>query len=158
MKQDGEHVGPLTYESANALLKRLCAKAGLRRTFSMYNFRHRRTTKYAKILTEQQMNHYFGWVYGSRMTRRYIHLSGRETSEKMSRCEQLNPPTNSFCYTCDLTLNLKTALKVEETRKIGDQIMDELIRNPEILKLLTRKLAEKGLTEKLLQAVKKLSG
>jgi ribosomal protein L40E len=142
----------------------------------MYDFRHRRATKYARILTEEQMNQYFGWVHGSKMPRRYVHLSGRDVDPAIlkahgykvpeeevgrqkspkfcPRCRTKNSPLAQFCSKCGLALDLKAVMKLEETRAVADQIMEELIQDPEVLSLLTKKLAEKGLGEKLLKTVK----
>jgi site-specific recombinase XerD len=131
-RQNGGYGGPLDYVGANALLKRLCEKARLRRRLRMYDFRHRRATKYANILTEEQMDEYFGWVKGSRQPRRYVHLSGRDIDpallrahgfqvpegeagrqqppQECSRCHARNSPLARFCHRCGLALDLQAAL------------------------------------------------
>jgi integrase/recombinase XerD len=41
----------------------------------LYILRHSRATHLAKYLTEAQMCTFFGWVHGTQVVRRYIHLS-----------------------------------------------------------------------------------
>jgi integrase len=43
--------------------------------------RHSRATHLAKFLTESQLKAYFGWTQDSKMTRIYIHLSGKDIDE-----------------------------------------------------------------------------
>jgi ribosomal protein S27AE len=106
----------------------------------------------------------------------YVHLAGRdvdkallkaygvvmeeEREEKVEltricpRCGEVAAASAKFCLRCSLALDVEAIIQVEEARKVGDQIMEELIQDPEVLNLLTRKLAEKGLGEKLLKTVK----
>lgn len=44
----------------------------------LYILRHSRATHLAKHLTEAQMCVFFGWVQGTQVVRRYIHLSGKD--------------------------------------------------------------------------------
>ena len=44
----------------------------------LYILRHSRATHLAKHLTEAQMCTFFGWVLGTQVVRRYIHLSGKD--------------------------------------------------------------------------------
>jgi integrase len=47
--------------------------------------RHSRATHLAKFLTESQLKAYFGWTQDSKMTRIYIHLSGKDVDEAILR-------------------------------------------------------------------------
>ncbi|WP_394344768.1 hypothetical protein [Salinigranum halophilum] len=43
-----------------------------------HHFRHSRATHLANWLTEAQLCEWFGWVQGSNVPARYVHLSGRD--------------------------------------------------------------------------------
>lgn len=105
----------------------------------------------ANHFTEAQMSQWFGWVTGSRMPVRYVHLSGRdidkdyailhgiEGEEKSKpellpktcmRCElEKIPPESKFCPRCGAPLDTKTAMEIEQSEnklmsafaKLGDE-------------------------------------
>lgn len=56
-------------------------KAGIKKPVNPHHFRHSRATYLANHLTEAQMCAWFGWVPGSRVPGRYVHLSGRDIDE-----------------------------------------------------------------------------
>lgn len=168
MRQDGEYEGePLDYGSAKALLKRLCIRAKLRK-LKMYDFRHRRATKYAQILTDQQMDEYFGWVHGSKMPRRYVHMSGKDMDpailkaygfkveereaglkkpKECNRCHTMNSPLAQFCHRCGLALDIKAALaKDEDTQSMKAEIAtlkEDVARHEAFEEYIRKTLAEK---------------
>jgi site-specific recombinase XerD len=51
---------------------------GIEKPVNPHHFRHSRATYLANYLTEAQMCVWFGWVPGSRVPGRYVHLSGRD--------------------------------------------------------------------------------
>jgi integrase/recombinase XerD len=110
-----------------------------------YILRHSRATHLAKHLTEAQMCIFFGWVLGSQVVRRYIHLSGKDVdntllavneegqikkeeyklkSLKCIRCTETISQGMNFCSKCSLPVNLNN----EYTREM------ELEKENEILK------------------------
>jgi integrase/recombinase XerD len=94
----------------------------------LYILRHSRATHLAKHLTEAQMCTFFGWVVGTQVVRRYIHLSGKDVDSplfalneggqvkednykmktlKCKRCsETISPSGVNFCPKCALPINL----------------------------------------------------
>jgi integrase/recombinase XerD len=111
----------------------------------LYILRHSRATHLAKHLTEAQTCTFFGWVLGSQVVRRYIHLSGKDVdnvllaineegqvkkeeyklkSLKCTRCSETISPGMNFCSKCALPVNLNN----EYTREM------ELEKENEILK------------------------
>jgi len=152
---------PLHYEAARLLLKRLFEKAGVKKRFNPHIFRHSRATHLAKFLTEAQMKEYFGWVQDSRMAAIYVHLSGRdvdsallklhgfETEEKKEekfkakicpRCKEKNSPLAKFCSKCGLALDIKLAIELDKRRAQLDRLMDLLVSDPEVQKVIMKKL------------------
>jgi len=53
-------------------------QVGIEKPVNPHHFRHSRATYLANYLTEAQMCVWFGWVPGSRVPGRYVHLSGRD--------------------------------------------------------------------------------
>ncbi|ELZ20851.1 integrase [Halosimplex carlsbadense 2-9-1] len=53
-------------------------KAAIDKPVNPHHFRHSRATVLANHLTEAQMCEWFGWVRGSSVPGRYVHLSGRD--------------------------------------------------------------------------------
>jgi integrase len=152
-----------TYEGARALLRRLAKKTGLGKRLYTHLMRHTRATELANILTEAQMKEHLGWVQGSDMPSVYVHLSGRDvdnallkaqgimlnqeenakmalTLVKCPRCGKESSCEAQFCPACGMVLNEKAALMLEEERNLADRIMDLLMKDDEVRRLLSRKL------------------
>ncbi|WP_083862027.1 tyrosine-type recombinase/integrase [Halogeometricum pallidum] len=60
------------------LLERARKRAGIDKPVNPHHFRHSRATHLANWLTEAQLCEWFGWVLGSKVPARYVHLSGRD--------------------------------------------------------------------------------
>jgi integrase/recombinase XerD len=56
-----------------------------------YILRHSRATHLAKSLTESQLCAYFGWVQGSKVVRKYVHLSGRDVDNAVLQASGFAP-------------------------------------------------------------------
>ena len=156
---------PLDYNGARALLKRLTRKAGLNKRVYTHLLRHTRATELANILTEAQMKEMFGWVQSSDMPSVYVHLSGRDVDNALLRAHGIIPSQeekgkltfttivcprckhrvnaeDKFCPACGMVLDIKAATRLEQERAKADQIMDMLLKDPEVRSLLARKIYE----------------
>lgn len=156
---------PLSYDGVRAMLRRLAKKTGLNKRVYSHLLRHTRATELANHLTEAQMKELLGWVPGSDMPSTYVHLSGRDvdgallkahgltldqeqkvkmalTLTKCPRCGKDSSPEAQFCPSCGMFLELKAAVKLREERTKADRIMDMLIKDEEVRKLLARKIDE----------------
>jgi integrase/recombinase XerD len=121
---------PLGLRGAEKMMKETLAISGLRNKHTrLYILRHYRATHLAKYLTEAQLCVFFGWIHGTKVVRRYIHLSGRDVdnaliainegghikkeggyklkSLKCNRCDENISPGSNFCSRCSLPTNLK---------------------------------------------------
>ncbi|HKZ45455.1 MAG TPA: tyrosine-type recombinase/integrase [archaeon] len=144
----------LTYIRVRNILRYLKEKAKVSKKVNPHNFRHSRATYLANHLTEAQMKEFFGWTQSSEMASVYVHLSGRDVDsallktygienktkseesllkpKKCIRCNELNPPTNNFCFKCGIPLDKETIVKIIENdmeRKDADEILDKIISN-----------------------------
>jgi len=156
---------PLSYDGARALLRRLAKKTGLKKRIYTHLMRHTRATELANILTEAQLKEHLGWVPGSDMPSTYVHLSGRDvdgailkahgitvdqeqkvemalTLTKCPRCSKESSSEAQFCPSCGMVLDLKAAVKLEDERAKADRIMDMLMKDDEVRRLLAKKVSE----------------
>ena len=67
---------PLGLRGAQKIIEEALAKGKLEKHKRLYLLRHSRATHLCKWLTEAQMCVFFGWEHGTKVVRRYIHLSG----------------------------------------------------------------------------------
>ena len=158
--------GPfLGYTRISAILKKAAKKSGIKKRVYLHLLRHSRATKMASIMPEASMKQYFGWVQSSKMASVYIHMNGRDVDaailkangieinkeksqpimqpKKCQRCKASNSVTNKFCSICGLVLDpdeAKKILKADTERQQADEIMNNLIKDPEILELIKKKL------------------
>lgn len=74
-----------------SILNKAREQAGIEKPVNPHHFRHSRATYLANYLTEAQMCMWFGWVPGSRVPGRYVHLSGRDIDHAYQ--SMLNDPS-----------------------------------------------------------------
>ena len=149
---------PLEYHAVVMVLKKLFARASIKKRCNPHSFRHSRATELAKTITESQMRLYFGWDKSSDTPSTYIHLSGRdidntilsmsgivdeaqkekEKVKNCSLCGNINAPHSSFCSKCGYGLSTESIINLEEkkSRDIDDamKFMMEIAKDPEMMK------------------------
>jgi site-specific recombinase XerD len=166
---------PATYSRIKTIIKDIAKRAGIQKRVYPHLFRHSRASYLANFLTEAQMKEFFGWTQSSQMCQVYIHMSGRDVDnailksygiktnnqeeqevmlkpQKCERCQELNESTNQFCKRCGLVLKEETRnemLKNEMDRQQADEVMNELVKDKEVLKFLIHKIKEKKLYNSL---------
>lgn len=164
--------GALTYGGIKRVLELAKEKSGIKKKVNPHNFRHSRATYLAKHLTEAQMKQYLGWTQSSDMAAIYVHLSGRDVDDSILKlngvakgeaerqesklkpkqcqhCGQINPATGKFCNRCGMVLDLEIAMQLDESRKVPDDMMARLAKDPEVMNLLLKKIVDLGMEEKL---------
>ncbi|MDD5599734.1 MAG: tyrosine-type recombinase/integrase [Victivallaceae bacterium] len=155
----------LCYNRIAAILKKAAKKAGINKRIHPHLLRHSRATQMASIMSESAMKQYFGWTQGSDMAAIYVHMSGKDTDEAVLRangievekkpqqqaikpiscirCGTVNETTNRFCKTCSLPLTEDAATNVlnyDSREKQVAEVMAALLKDPEVLQLIARKL------------------
>lgn len=169
------HQNLLRYDGIHSFLSRLFESAGINKRFNPHLFRHSRATQMAQHLTEFQMNQYFGWIQGSKMPATYVHMSGKNLDQSIlamnglkpqgkpaeaafkpkpcPRCQITNSPDATYCMKCAGILDIKVALELQEKvqkeqqmRQESDALMNLLIKDPDVLKVITQKI--KAITSK----------
>jgi integrase/recombinase XerD len=147
---------PLGLRGAQKIIEEALAKAKLDKHKRLYLLRHSRATHLCKWFTEAQMCVFFGWEHGTKVVRRYIHLSGKDLdntllsiseegqqvtkqteyllkTRKCSRCTETLSPSQQFCGRCGLT----TTLAEQYTKEL------DLEKENKELKILEEKQKEK---------------
>ena len=152
-------------------IKRTAINAGISKHVNPHSFRHSRATHLSKVMTEQELKALFGWTGDSGMVKRYTHLSGRDIDNKIlringietdtnkfedknkplrcPRCQFITPPHSQFCGRCGSAMDLQIALDLEKRRNQADNLMDKLVRNPELLRQMVLTIKKDSLTEEL---------
>lgn len=153
----------MSYSGMRTQIKEIAKRAGINKRCNPHLFRHSKATFMANHLTEFQMNQYFGWIQGSDMPSTYVHLSGKEVDSAILelngikldrkefkesslkpkncvRCNAINNYDSKYCSICSAPLDIKTAIEIEEKRKIPNELMEKLIQDPEVQKVLIEKL------------------
>jgi site-specific recombinase XerD/ribosomal protein L40E len=151
---DSGHRGKaLSYKNFRVIIKSNAKRAGLSKDAWPYLFRHSQLTNMADKLTESKLELFAGWTLGSRMSRRYVHWSGRDLdrnilqihgimkeeqsqekqlmkTKECPRCGLVNGPAAPRCEGCGLVLDRELAIRVE------DDVMKRLERVEETLNRL----------------------
>jgi len=148
---------PMGCTSLDCILKVLAKRVGIEKRVFPHMFRHTRATHLASYLTEHEMKLNFGWSESSNMTSVYVHMSGRDVSNKILQisglkprenmtiskiptvecwnCHETNSIGNKFCRTCHTPLNekgIKEKEIAERFLKLMLPIVVEKIENREM--------------------------
>jgi len=132
---------PLSYAGLRQMLKRVAAKAGVRKRIYPYIFRHTEATNDSVELTEPIMRKIYGWTKTSKTPSRYEHLSGKDAKlaklkqagivvdegkvrlRLCPRCKKPNPLNATTCFACGSVMSVKLAV---ETQKEKDKLKEDV--------------------------------
>jgi len=120
------------------ILKRSMNDADVDKPSNPHHYRHSRASHLATKMTEAELCEWFGWVQGSDVPAKYVHLSGRDIDNKYDalhdlvdeedeeddesvvecpRCDELNEPDAAFCYRCGFALDVDAAEEIEKVEE-----------------------------------------
>jgi hypothetical protein len=141
---------PLGLRGAEKIIEEALPRSGLENNkhARLYILRHSRATHLAKHLTEAQLCVFFGWIVGTKVVRRYIHLSGKDVdnalialnecglaklkepdykikSIKCKRCSENLSPSMNFCAKCALPVDLSNEYTREEELEKENKYLKE---------------------------------
>jgi integrase len=155
------------------VLERSMDDAEIDKPSNPHHYRHSRASHLATKMTEAELCEWFGWVQGSDVPAKYVHLSGRDIDNKYDamhgivdeeedeeepnvvecpRCDELNEPDAAFCYKCGFALTDDArddvdTLEVDTAEAAEPEDVD-------VAQKLMAKLSEAGVdTDDLLEAV-----
>lgn len=144
------------------LLVRAKERAGIDKPVNPHHFRHSRATDLANEFTEAQLCQWFGWVQGSDVPAKYVHLSGRDIDDaygemhglkskeekeqeqpiqECPRCDALNESGDKFCSRCGFALDEEAKSQVET---IEEQAEDQI---PEVKNKTEARVVQAALRE-----------
>ncbi|MFC7007745.1 tyrosine-type recombinase/integrase [Halalkalicoccus salilacus] len=134
--QQGAADEPLGYRYIREkILKKNMERAEVDKPSNPHHYRHSRASYLATEMTEAQLCAWFGWVQGSNVPARYVHLSGRDIDDaydqmhglyepdededepnvvECPRCQELNESDAAFCMRCGFALDQETAAELQE--------------------------------------------
>ncbi len=116
------------------ILRKTMKEADIDKPSNPHHYRHSRASYLANHLKEAQLCAWFGWVQGSDVPARYVHLSGRDIDNaydemhglyvpeeegdepqvrECGRCQELNEPEAAFCMRCGYALKGESAAGFE---------------------------------------------
>lgn len=152
------------YDALKRDLERSAERAGIDKPVNPHHFRHSRATYMANRFTEAQMCEWFGWVPGSNMPGKYVHLAGRDIDNAYQRIHGLreekedqpkmlpqNCPrcelegieaTAKFCPRCGQALTREAFLEFDKMQGTADMAMEGVMSDPELKKLIAKKIDE----------------
>lgn len=125
---------PLSYAGLRQMLKRLAARAKVKKRVYPYIFRHSQATSDCQEIPEPIMRKLYGWSKSSKTPSRYEHLSGKdarlarlkqagvivEEDKKpvtlCPRCKKPNPADATMCHACGSVLSVKAAVQIQQER------------------------------------------
>jgi site-specific recombinase XerD len=123
------------------ILRKTMEEAGIDKPSNPHHYRHSRASYLANHLKEAQLCAWFGWVQGSDVPARYVHLSGRDIDNaydemhglyvpeedgdepqvrECDRCNELNEPDAAYCMRCGFALDPERVASFEE--EVGDDL------------------------------------
>lgn len=145
--------GPIGYNMAVKLIKKVFKKANINKPCNPHNFRHSRATELVrKNMQESIQRKFMGWTADSQMLKVYVHLTkkdvengfrqlnGLDKQEQIqdlpiicSMCRTPNSPENKYCVKCSRSLKVETVLQGQELlhQELKEAVklyMDELMK------------------------------
>lgn len=147
----------LSYAGFRQMLKRLAAKAKVKKRVYPYIFRHGQATSDCQEIPEPVMRRLYGWSKTSKTPSRYEHLSGKDAKlarlkqaglvieedkkpiRLCPRCKKPNPAAASMCYACGSVLSTKKAVEMQDSlRKEVEELKAQVAQLTQHIKLRTR--------------------
>ena len=153
------HLKQLSQAAAASLLKNVAKRAGIpKRRMHFYLFRHTRIDETQGVLTESQQCMMFGWRFGSRMPATYMKRYGKHIDDAQAimngmrppkketvtpirpmqcrRCGLQNSPASKFCNRCGMVLGAENAIKIDESKRMVEELLNAIANDPTKLQKL----------------------
>lgn len=150
------------YNALKRDIERTAKRADIDKPVNPHHFRHSRATYMANRFTEAQMCEWFGWVPGSKMPGKYVHLAGRDIDnayqqihglkeekeevpemlpQECPRCELEDiEATAKFCPRCGQALTREAFQQVEEKKGAAEGVLEDLLSDLEFKKMISERI------------------
>jgi len=157
----------LTPHNFRARLKEALKEAGIRKRVHPHLFRHQVATELLTIegLPEEAVRVYMGWTHGSDMIARYSHVSCEQANrlilktrygfkelepkkiamkppKECPRCGKMVSGDAKYCPYCGFCLTREAIIEVKEQKETLNQLLEALLKKPELMRKLVDKLKE----------------
>ena len=148
-------------------LKKALKEAGINKKIYPHLFRHQVATELLTIegLPEEAVRVYMGWTHGSRMIARYSHVSCEQANrlilktrygfkelekeqvvmkppKECPRCGKMVSGDAKYCPYCGFCLTREAIIEVKEQKETLNQLLEALLKKPELMRKLVDKLKE----------------
>ncbi len=146
----------ISYRYLRKMLEKTKERSDIEKPVNPHHFRHSRATYLANRFTEAQLCEWFGWVQGSDVPAKYVHMSGRdidgayaqlhgkekeEESDKSKmapkdcpRCETSVEPNADFCYNCGQALSSEAIQQIREDKEeVSKDFTEFAKKHPDLL-------------------------
>ncbi|MEM2191717.1 MAG: tyrosine-type recombinase/integrase [Archaeoglobaceae archaeon] len=164
-------VAPIDHFAYTRVIGRLMERAGIKKKFSPYKFRHTGITLWAVLLTEQQLSKRSGHIPGSRYLRRYAKLVDADADKKILKelglikeekgepevkklqpvvcgvCGEFNEPQRDRCWKCKASLDPLKLVKEFDSAEVVEAVIDndlEKLIEEKVKKMILEVLREEG--------------
>lgn len=139
-----KHGEALSHAGLQQMLKRLAARAKVKKRVYPYIFRHSQATSDRQEIPEPVMRKLYGWSETSKTPSRYEHLSGKDAGlarlkqagvvveedkkpiRLCLRCRKPNPAAATMCHACGSVLSIETSAEIQEDRDKLRKEVEEL--------------------------------
>ncbi|MEW6036377.1 MAG: tyrosine-type recombinase/integrase [Candidatus Micrarchaeota archaeon] len=93
----------MNYTTIQKTVKGLVEETGLKKQHNIHFFRKSRATELAIAgWSQEQLNAFFGWVTGSKMSATYVQMTAKDTRAPMQRMYGIQPKENVVSYAKNL--------------------------------------------------------
>lgn len=160
----------LSYPYLNKLLREAAIRAKIKKPVNPHIFRHSSATRNAKVMSQAQLNDYYGWSMSSTMAAVYLHRAGLNTEGALKKayglekqeeefansklkpqicvnCKEENTPEAKYCNKCGTPLSVAQALDRDEKVKLAGELIYRLTTQggkPGEIKAALEELLEKN--------------
>ncbi|MEM2085985.1 MAG: hypothetical protein QXF06_01090 [Archaeoglobaceae archaeon] len=164
-------VAPVDHFAYIRIIDRLMKRAGIKKKFRPYKFRHTGITLWSVVLTEQQLSRRSGHIPGSKHLRRYAKVVDTDVDRKILTelgllkqeegepevkrlkpvvclvCGELNEPGRDICWKCKASLDFAILVKNFDSKEIIEAVIDndlEKMIEEKVKKMILEVLREEG--------------
>ena len=152
----------MKYDALRMIISRAKNKAGVTKRTNLHAFRHYKATALASLgLNETIQSEIMGWTLGTKMTKVYSHLSGKQvddaylqamglksktgddqTTLRCHHCQYTNNMGQEFCQNCKLPVTLSAGVTVMNNEMKLSALIQDLEKKTEFFERLERNIAK----------------
>jgi len=145
---------PLSYQTVRKYLARIGQELKPKTRLYPHLFRHSSATYYASRLNRHQICLRYGWQFSSKMPDVYIRRSGVDNNAVVKQFEadnltELKKQNQTLQEQIKILSARMTQVSTQQT--LSDKIMNQLMKIPNVQKILVKNVIESGLAKQLVE-------